>query len=254
MRKHLLESFDKLYIIDLHGNAKKQEVCIDGSVDENVFDIMQGVSINIFVKTTNKKNNEIGKVFQYDLQGKRESKYDFLRDQTLKNIEWNNLELKKPIFLFKPQDSKLLEFYNKGINIESLFIINATGVKTERDNFTIQFNSKEIDTIIFDLKNLEVDDIRKKYSLTKDGRDWQLSFAKKDILNNKYLITNIQYRPFDYRFTAYTGTTKGFMAYPREKIMTHLVKDNFAFVTTRLNRGLSQGYNFISRNILDLHY
>lgn len=253
MRKHLLESFEKLYIIDLHGNSKKQEVCIDGSVDENVFDIMQGVSINIFVRTSKKNNRETGKVFHYDLQGKRESKYDFLRDKSISNIEWNNLELKKPIYIFKPQDSELLEFYNKGISIESLFVINATGVKTERDHFTIQFNSKEIDSVIFDLKNLEVDDIRKKYSIKKDGRDWRLSFAKKDIINNKHLITKIQYRPFDNRFTAYTGITKGFMAYPREKIMTHLVKDNFAFVTTRLNRGLSQGYNFISRNILDLH-
>lgn len=253
MRKHLLDSFDKLYIIDLHGNSKKQEVCNDGSPDENVFDIMQGVSINVFVKTTKKKSNEIGSVYQYDLQGKRENKYNFLRDKSLSNIEWNNLELKSPIYIFKPQDSKLLELYNKGINIERLFLINATGVKTERDNFTIQFNSKEIDSIIVDLKNLEVDDIRKKYFLAKDGRDWQLAFAKQDIISNNFLITKIQYRPFDYRFTAYTGITKGFMAYPREKIMAHLIKDNFAFVTTRLNRGLSQGYSFISKNILDLH-
>lgn len=253
MRKHLLGSFDKIYILDLHGNAKRKETCPDGSADQNVFDIMQGVSINIFVKTGKKKKNDIGTVFHYDLQGRRENKYDFLRDKVLSNIEWNNLKLKSPMYIFKPQDSKLLELYNKGLSIDSLFVINATGVKTERDNFTIQFNSKEIDSIIVDLKNLEVDDIRKKYSLTKDGRDWQLSFAKKDIVNNKFLITKIQYRPFDYRFTAYTGVTKGFMAYPREKIMAHLVKDNFAFVTTRLNRGLSQGYNFISRNILDLH-
>jgi len=51
MRKHLLETFDKMYILNLHGNAKKKEVCPDGSKDENVFDIMQGVSLNIFVKT-----------------------------------------------------------------------------------------------------------------------------------------------------------------------------------------------------------
>ena len=54
MRKHLLETFDKVYILDLHGNAKKKEVCPDGSKDENVFDIMQGVSINIFVKKRGK--------------------------------------------------------------------------------------------------------------------------------------------------------------------------------------------------------
>jgi type I restriction-modification system DNA methylase subunit len=52
MRKHLLESFDEIYILDLHGNAKKKETAPDGSKDENVFDIMQGVSINLFVKTT----------------------------------------------------------------------------------------------------------------------------------------------------------------------------------------------------------
>ena len=78
MRKHLLQSFDKVYILDLHGNAKKKEVCPDGSPDQNVFDIMQGVSINLFAKTGKKKANELGKVFHFDLQGKREFKYDFI--------------------------------------------------------------------------------------------------------------------------------------------------------------------------------
>jgi predicted helicase len=72
MRKHLLESFDKIYILDLHGNAKKQEVCPDGTVDQNVFDIMQGVSINIFIKTGKKKKNDLGQIFHSNLQGKRE--------------------------------------------------------------------------------------------------------------------------------------------------------------------------------------
>ena len=53
MRKHLLETFDKMYIVDLHGNNKKKETAPDGGKDENVFDIMQGVSINIFVKLKN---------------------------------------------------------------------------------------------------------------------------------------------------------------------------------------------------------
>ncbi|MFZ4549808.1 MAG: Eco57I restriction-modification methylase domain-containing protein, partial [Bacteroidales bacterium] len=72
MRWNLLKTYDKIYTIDLHGNAKKKETAPDGSVDENVFDIMQGVSINIFVKTGKKKTNELGKVFHYDLYGKRE--------------------------------------------------------------------------------------------------------------------------------------------------------------------------------------
>jgi very-short-patch-repair endonuclease len=253
MRKHLLESFDKIYILDLHGNAKKKEVCPNGSADENVFDIMQGVSINIFVKTDKKKKNEFGQVLHYNLQGNREFKYKFLFENILKSVEWNKAKALEPFFIFRLQDTDLLNLYNKGLNIETLFLLNATGVKTERDNFAIKFNGKEINEVISDLKILSADEIRMKYKLEKDGRDWQLSFAKKDICNNEHQITKIQYRPFDYRFTAYTGITKGFMAYPREKIMSHLVKDNIAFVSTRLNRGLSQGYNFISKNILDLH-
>ena len=253
MRKHLLESFDKIYILDLHGNAKKKEVCPDGSPDQNVFDIMQGVSINIFVKTGEKKKDELAKVYHNNLQGKRDSKYDFLNLNSLKSCKWDEVKIFKPNFVFKPQDTISFKLYNEGINIESIFITNATGVKTERDKFTIKFNKIEIDEIIFDLQNLSVDEIKRKHELDKDGRDWQLSFAKKDIVNNKFIITKIQYRPFDYRLSAYTGITKGFMAYPRDKIMSHLLKDNFCFVSTRLNRGLSQGYNFISKSILDLH-
>ena len=70
MRWHLLKTYDKIYTIDLHGNSKKKERHPDGSADVNVFDIMQGVSINIFVKTGKKKPNELGKVFHYDLYGK----------------------------------------------------------------------------------------------------------------------------------------------------------------------------------------
>jgi predicted helicase len=253
MRKHILQSFSKIYILDLHGNAKKKETAFDGSKDENVFDIMQGVSINLFIKFRNKSENELASVYLYDLQGKRESKYEKLTNYTIKNIEWNKIELKFPTFTFVMQDNQAFDLYQLGFSIEKLFTLNATGVKTERDDFTISFDKKEIGLIISDLVSLSVEEIRSKYKLKKDGRDWRLAYAKSDIMTNKYLITSIQYRPFDYRFTAYTGITKGYMAYPREKIMSHLTMDNIAFVSTRLNRGLSQGYNFISKDILDLH-
>src|SRR5690606_11162414 len=92
MRKHLLESFDKIYILDLHGNSRKLETSPDGSIDQNVFDIMAGVSINIFVKTGKKKKNELGKLFSSDLYGKREQKYTFLNSNSFKSIEWKELE------------------------------------------------------------------------------------------------------------------------------------------------------------------
>src|SRR5665811_544507 len=88
MRWHLLKTFDKIYTIDLHGNAKKKETAPDGSKDENVFDIMQGVSINLFIKTGKKKASELGKVFHFDLFGTREVKYDFLIENSVNKIDF----------------------------------------------------------------------------------------------------------------------------------------------------------------------
>ena len=92
-------NFDKIYILDLHGNTKKKEVCADGSQDQNVFDIQQGVSINIFVKTGLKKNGKLGELFNLDLQGKRDFKYSFLFDRYSKSKAWflkqNKLDISK---------------------------------------------------------------------------------------------------------------------------------------------------------------
>ena len=254
MRLSLLESFDKIYIIDLHGNSKKKETCPDGSLDQNVFDIMQGVSINIFVKNGKKQKNDLGKVFHYDLYGKRDSKYEFLNNSFLNSISWVNLKYREPNYYFVQRDYKALESYNKGFSIETLFTNNATGLKTERDIFTIKLTKKELDEVLFDLRNSDIESIRVKHYLKPDGRDWTLKNAKEDVLNNKSGIrTMVHYRPFDNRYTYYTSKSKGFMAYPRNKIMDHLIKENICFVTTRLNRGLSSAYNFVSKNILDLH-
>ncbi len=254
MRKNLLETFDKTYILDLHGNAKKKEICPDGSADQNVFDIMQGVSINIFIKNENLPKGKLGEVFHYDLFGKREIKYEFLGRKSLNEINWEPLKYIQPNYYFVRRDYEALKSYNNGFCVESLFNIHATGIKTERDVFTIKLKENELNEVLFDLKNSEVETIRVKHNLKPDGRDWTLQRAKEDVLNNSSGIrTVVQYRPFDNRHTYYTNKSKGFLAYPRNKIMDNLIKENICFVTTRLNRGLSSGYNFVSKNILDSH-
>jgi hypothetical protein len=86
-----LKTYDKIYTIDLHGNSKKKEISPDRSPDVNVFDIMQGVSINFFIKTGKKKNNELGRVFHFDLFGKREFKYDFLTENSIESVDYKEL-------------------------------------------------------------------------------------------------------------------------------------------------------------------
>lgn len=157
MRKHLLESFDKIYILDLHGDAKKKEVCLDGSADNNVFDIMQGVSINIFVKTGNKKKNELGKVFHYDLQGKRDFKYDFLNENSLKSVEWNKLDYSEPNFFFTNKIFRGGNEYDSGFKVDELFIKYNNGIETGKDLFFYNTSKNELsNNIEFSFKNKDV--------------------------------------------------------------------------------------------------
>ena len=142
MRRSLMQTFDKIYVLDLHGNTRKKEIAPDGSKDENVFDIMQGVSINLFVKGSSKQSCQ---VFHYDLYGAREDKYDFLNTHSLSNVEWEELKPQEPQCLFVCQDDTLLSEYEKGFKIEELMSVSTSGVKTHHDKelvSTTPFNSE----------------------------------------------------------------------------------------------------------------
>jgi predicted helicase len=235
MRKYLLESFDKIYILDLHGNAKKKEVCKDGSPDQNVFDIMQGVSINIFVKTGNKKKNELGQVFHSNLQGKREFKYETLNSNTIQSFEWKQLEFTKPNYFFVPKNFDEIKNYEKGFKINELFGENVAGIETIRDAITIHFNSNSLKNVVNDFLNLDEIEIAKKYN-TEDARDWKIGRAKEDVklnIENQNVWQNIYYRPFDTRKTFYSGKQNGFVCNGRYNVMKHLLKENLGLIIPR---------------------
>ncbi len=176
MRRHLMETFDKIYILDLHGNAKKKECCADGSKDENVFDIQQGVSINIFIKTGMKQPKELAKVYHAELLGARENKFEYLNNNEFDTVEYKELEPAEPYYFFVPKDFKAQVNYDKGLNINELFIDNASGVKTHHDNELVAIQPFNTDTnreyqyrpfdkryINYDLSKVE----RPRYSLMK---------------------------------------------------------------------------------------
>jgi predicted helicase len=251
MRKNLLESFDKIYIVDLHGNAKRNELTIDGTVDQNVFDIMAGVSINIFIKTGKKKKNELGDLYSYDLLGKREFKYDFLNENHFKNIEFNKLDFAVPNYFFVYKNFDNIEDYHKGFAIQDFFILNANGMKTERDIITLHFSQIELSKVKNDLLNFNAEEFRQNYDKKPDGRDWKISTAKSDLLNNKPVITKVLYRPFDTRFTYYTGKSKGFHSYPRHSLNQHLIKDNKILLLSRQQSSTGFYHSFISKEMIE---
>ncbi|HNR30224.1 MAG TPA: DNA methyltransferase, partial [Candidatus Hydrogenedentes bacterium] len=147
MRQSLMETFDDIYLLDLHGNAKKKEVAPDGSKDENVFDIQQGVAIGIFVKRKNGPKRRLALVRHADLWGARElyertpdgaprlvgGKHRALYDSNVKSTKWTRLKPESPFYLFVPQDTKRLEEYKAGRSIPKLMPVNCVGIVTARD-------------------------------------------------------------------------------------------------------------------------
>lgn len=204
MRKKLLESFDKIYIYDLHGNSWKEEKAPDGSPDKNVFDIMQGVSINILIKTQNKGKNQLAKVFHCDLYGTREIKYKTLIKQSLSSIQWTKLKVESPQHFFVPKNFTSKESYQKWFSVTEAFNINSVGVVTSADKVVLN-QSKDI--------------------------------LKQQIINNlpneKYdekLVRQYLHRPFDNKFIYYKPEILG---RARETIMKNFFKDNLGLIISK---------------------
>jgi predicted helicase len=250
MRKNLLDTFDKIYILNLHGNAKKKETALDRNEDKNVFDIQQGVSINIFVK--NQKAETKTQIYHYDLFGKRHEKYGFLLENNLQSIKWNELQPAAPDYFFVPKDFSLKEEYEKGFKIDELFKVNSSGIKTQRDDASIKFTEQECENIKADFLNLTNEQLKQKYGFV-DVRDWTIDFARKDLKSNAIITNKIQYRPFDIRFMNYTGKTKGVMGYPRYEVMQHFIKGkNIGLVLSRQFGGGQHFICFITDKIIEI--
>ena len=256
MRENLLECFDKIYILDLHGNSKKKEVCPDGRPDQNVFDIMQGVSINIFVKTDRKKKNELGKLFQFDLYGKRDFKYDFLNNNNLNSFKWNSLAKFEPNFFFVDRNYDGNIKYSKGFSINDLFQQSSSGVETRKDGLVVSYNKEYLNTVIKDFKEKSEEELSVKYNVSNKSRDWKINWAKDDVIKNNPQIRKVDYKPFEQRLIIYTGKTKGINGYPMYNNFKHfLLGDNVGFCLMRKTvNTINYQSVFITKNLMDKNF
>jgi predicted helicase len=196
MRWNLLKTFDKIYTIDLHGNTKKKETAPDGSVDVNVFDIEQGVSINFFIKTGKKKPNELGKVFHFDLYGKREFKYDFLSQNNLKTVMYEEVGFLPPNYFFVTKDFNGRADYEKGFSIDNLFPVSTSGIKTHSDDTLVSLSKYQNSNEYYNYRPFDIRYI--EYDLTKVQRH-RYSVMKHMLHENLALMTCRQLSTFDFQ-------------------------------------------------------
>ncbi|MGL2796175.1 type ISP restriction/modification enzyme [Helicobacter pylori] len=224
LRRSLLECYDELYILNLHGNARKKEETPQGAKDENVFNIMQGVSINLFVKKVQATKQ---KIHYYDVYGQRAEKYTFLAQNDLNSIEWLELAPREPFYLLIPQETSLLEEYEQGFSVQEMFQIGGTGICSKRDHVVFHKDKESLLKLLKDFSTLEPSELRRKYDIGDDSRDWRLNNAIREVETNikrleEYIVL-CQYRPFDYRWTYYTPNSRTFLAYPVYDVFKHML-------------------------------
>ncbi len=236
MRESLISTFSTQYLLDLHGNSKKKERSPDGSKDENVFDIQQGVGIGLFVKASDPP-----KSVHFDLWGSRETsdqqgKYDCLETICVNRLTWKTITPQFPYFFFIPYPYEQKSAYELGWSLTDFFYLSSVGLLTARDKLTIQFTKHHMQNVVDHFASLEVEEARSFYHLSKDSADWKVALAQKDIKDHQGEVRPILYRPFDTRYTYYTGKSRGFICRPISDIMRHtLGGTNVALVFSRQN-------------------
>lgn len=248
MRWHLLKTFDKIYILDLHGNAKKKEVTPEGEPDKNVFDIQQGVAIIVAIKRkAGKGKKPLATVYHADLWGERERKYQDLDGLTLDPENWQAIIHNAPQYPFVRRDFALQKKYQKGFSVQEFMPVNSVGIVTARDGLTIDINKETLWKRVQDFVQLPTEEARAKYSLGKDVNDWQVGWAQADAGKhlNHDMITRIAYRPFDNRWTFYTGSSRGFICRPRFSVMKHMAHKNIAITCSRQVKGVNGFYHVL---------
>lgn len=251
MRRSLMDTFDEIYIYNLHGNSRKGEIAPDGGKDENVFNIQQGVSINIFVKFPAKQKEAVVKYC--DLWGLREHKFATLLDEDFEKTNWLTLSPKEPNWFFVPKDTGVDEEYAEYKKITDILVHYNSGIQTGRDDLSIQFGKEEINNVIADFRSKSEDELQRIYNLT-DSSGWKTEWAKNDILQSNGEIVKMLYRPFDERFTYFGGKSGGFIKRPRTETMKFMLNSNLGLNTSRIVPP-NQNWDrvFASRDVIDLH-
>jgi len=265
MRQSLMQSFDEIYLLDLHGNSLKKERCPDGSKDENVFDIQQGVAIALFIKKTPlssplAKGGIKGgcKISHSELWGVREDKYDWLNKHDIKTTKWKTIKPKSEFYLFIPRDEGLLKQYETYPKITDIFPVNSVGIVTSRDNFVIDFDRNALKRRIMQFRDKKMPDeiIQQAYNL-KDKSNWKLKDSRETIIKDEdweRAITKILYRPFDIQWIFYHDAV---IERSRKEVMQHMIQENLGLCIGRAGQvvGLEKLWNvvYVSENIVDLN-
>ncbi|MCL4536007.1 MAG: N-6 DNA methylase [Nitrospirae bacterium] len=230
MRKKLLESFDEIYVLNLHGNSRIGEKAPDGSKDDNVFDIQQGVSIVLFIKK--EKKGKACRVFYQNVYGLRENKYKYLIQSDFHITKWIKLTPVEPYYFFEEKDFSQQARYEEFLPVQDIFIQSSSGVKTHRDHFVVGFSKEEIKQRMRTFTSDLPDELVRQALDLRDTHDFKLKEAREKLKKEdwKDSILPYSYRPFDDRYICYRPEL---VDRDRLDIMQHFTKENLGLTVMR---------------------
>lgn len=196
------------------------------------------------------------KIYHTHLWGTREKKYAYLAENDIATTEWTELAPQSPFYLFVPQDTELLNEYEQGWKIPDIFPVNSVGIVTARDGLTIRWSAEVVWQVVRDFARLPAEKAREKYNLGRDVQDWTVSDAQADVKASgpdRGNVIPLLYRPFDRRFTYYTGYSRGFICRPRPEVMRHMLAgENLALITSRMTKGETFKHAQVTRNVVEV--
>ena len=263
MRQSLINTFNEIYILDLHGDTKRRESAPDGGLDENVFEIQQGVAIALFLKRP--EGVTPAKVYHYDLWGlcgewpdpKPGTKYRTLSETDVSITQWTQLWPTSPFYLFAQRGEELLTEYEQGWKITDVFPVGSTGIQTSRDSFVIEFEQSELLSHIVAFRDLDISDleITERFGL-KNTREWEITRARQILAadeNWQQPLARCLYRPFDIRSIYYSPQM---IDWPRLEVMRHMLQGNLGLCVGRAGQVVGQitwDVIFCSNSMVDLN-
>ena len=233
MRKYFFDTFHKIYVLNLHGDADRKDP------DKNIFDIKRGISIVFFIKEQKNTKKEV--FYASTLDKKlllRADKLEFLENTEFQDIDWQEVKpAKTENYWFLPRNYSEQATYDKFWKLTDIFKLTGSAVKTDRDELTTNYNERTL------LKNLETafnrnysDNFKKLYKIhNSSSYDFETRINSQKL--DKSAITDYLYRPFDRRKIYYKI---GFTSRSGEQITKHFLdKENVGLVFKKeLNRGI----------------
>jgi len=247
MRDSLMNSFNEIYLLDLHGNSLKKEKCPDGSKDENVFDIRQGTAIALFIKEKEANNK---KVFYSERWGLRKEKYDWLSTNDMATTKWRKIAPKAEFYLFVPRDERFLGLYEKSPKITDIFPLDGVGMTTARDHFVIDGDKNSLINRIRMFKNSNYsDDELHEFFQVRKKKGWNIRKAWKmlqDVSDSDLndFVEPLLYRPFDVRWIFYHDSVVWRTV---KRVMRHMLRENLALCVGRAGQvvGAEKSWNIV---------